>query len=210
MKILVKTNTKEVSRWLQRAFKDQLPYATSIALNDTAFQVRKELVDHTYKKAFNMKNPRFASFVTNVKKAKKNDLTASVGNLKSKVFDYLVLHSEGGIKKPRGRHLAIPSRDLKEKYPGKIPKSQRPKNIMKKKGGFTFKTKKQGIPIIAYRKVKRGKKGKSGDIEIKYILVEMGKIDKELMFYEDAKKVIDKNYTKNFIQAFTRAIRSAK
>lgn len=210
MKLRVKADTKRVSRWLKRVFKDQIPFVTAQAINSTAFDVRKKIVEDTYKDAFDVKNTRFPSFATKpVKKANKKKLIASVGNLGKKVFDYLELHAEGGTKKPRGRHIAIPSRDLRDEFPDKIPKRQRPKAIMKKKGGIIFKTGK-GIPIIAYRKPKRGKRGKAGDLEIKYILIKKAKIDKEFKFYEDARKKAVKVYERNWKKQFARAIRSAK
>lgn len=211
MSFKVDTNIPEVSSWLKKVHKDQLPFATSQAINTTAFEIRKQLVDKTYPGAFDLKNKRFPSVATNVNKSKKTKLEAVIGNWKGQAFDYLPKHAEGGTKKPRGRHIAVPSRELRADYPTKkIPKSQKPKAILKKKGGFTFVTSKKKLTVIAYRKPKRGKKGKSGDIEIKYILIKRAQIDKELPFYEDALKVAEKRYPKNWAKAFEFAIRTAK
>ena len=82
MKIAVKTNLKVVDRNLLNMHRKQIPFATAGALTSTAFDVRKELVERTYQRAFNLRNSRFPAVVTNVKKANKQNLTATVGNIK--------------------------------------------------------------------------------------------------------------------------------
>jgi hypothetical protein len=59
LSINVETNISSLSKALDAFGKDQIPFATSGALNDTAFIVRKTVVEDTYPKAFTVRNKRF-------------------------------------------------------------------------------------------------------------------------------------------------------
>lgn len=212
--IKVTMNSNEVDNWLKVVYKDQIPFTNAETLNQTAFQIRRKVVTETYREAFTIKKHGFPSFATNVKKAHKKQRNpfVRIGNINKKVFQFLNWHAEGGTKKSfRSSRIAVPSRDLQNTYSRTgIPKAQKPGAVRKKKGAFIFLSKKKKIPILAYRKVKRGKKGKSGDLEIKYIFIKRAKIDKELDFYEDANSLVNKMIAKNWKHQFTKAIRSAR
>ena len=68
--------------------KDQLPFATSKALNDTAFVVRNTIVEDTFPRSFNVKNKRFAGATFRVDKANKRKLEARVFDRLGKDFGY--------------------------------------------------------------------------------------------------------------------------
>ena len=213
VQIKIGHNGDDVNRWLKLIHKSQIPFTNQQALNDTAFQVRKKVVTDTYPEAFDLKRPSFPGAVTNVNRANKSrgKFNAQVGNVNKEAIRMLNWHAEGGTKKPRSsKRLAVPSRELKAAYTGAIPKSQKPAQILKKKGAFVFLSSKKKIPILAFRKIKRGKKGKSGDLEIKYIFIKRAKIDKELDFYEDGRKVVNLMFKQNWKKAFIKAIGTAK
>ena len=172
-------------------------------MNATAFDVRKKLVERTYLQAFHLKNARFPSIVTNVKKSSKKNLTATVGNVSGRSIDYLTLHAGGGKKRPKGRHLAIPTRHTKRGSKGAVPKGKRPRAILKNKK--TFVTSINGSKVVAQRKGKN-----RYPIKVKYLFAKEGKINKSLRFYESAKKVVDKTFQKNFSKAFLKAIQTAR
>lgn len=200
--IQVKSNAKEVGRFLLNVHQKQIPFATAGALTSTAFDVRKELIESTYPKAFALKNKTFPRVVTNVKKASKRNLVASVGNVSGRVIDYLSLHAEGGVKTPRGNSLAIPTKNTKRGSKGAVPKAQRPRALLAKKGAFV--TSINGTRVIM-QKEKRG-----GVAKVKYVLTPKAKIDKALRFYEDARRVVNKVFDHNFSKAFFRAIKGSR
>jgi hypothetical protein len=200
--IQVKSNAKEVGRFLMNVHSKQIPFATAGALTSTAFDVRKELIDNTYPNAFALKNKTFPRVVTNVKKASKRNLVASVGNVSGRAIDYLSLHAEGGVKTPRGRSLAIPTKHTKRGAKGAVPKAQRPRALLSKKGAFI--TSVNGTRVI----MQEGKRGKKA--QVKYVLTPKAKIDKALRFFEDARRVALKVFDKNFATAFALAIRTEK
>lgn len=216
LQVKVKSNAKEVSRFLQLMHSKQIPFATSLALNDTAKDVRKHIVKRTFPEAFNLKKKGFPNQVIFTEFSTKKNLTASVGNINTKkkrvrAISMLNLHAEGGIKKPkRSLYLAIPSRELNGKYHNKkIPKSRTPQAIFAStdrrgsKRGFVQRFK--GGKAIFQRKTL-----KAYPISLFYFLKPIAKINKTLKFYEDANRVAKKVYDKHFDKAFQKAIRTAK
>ena len=79
-----------------------------------------------------------------VGKASKRNLVATVSDVLGR--DYMVNQAEGGTKLPRGRNIAIPSRQIKRTATGKVPKNRQPRNVLDAKG---YKTKlSSGQPVI--------------------------------------------------------------
>ncbi len=75
----------------------------------TAFEVRTEIVERTFRKAFTVRNRRFPGFAFRVVKATKRRQVASVFDRTGRAS--LALHAEGGTKRARSGRLAIPSSD---------------------------------------------------------------------------------------------------
>ena len=109
MQISVKSNASAVAKAMDVFGKQQMPFATSLALNDAAFAVRKEIVERTYPDSFTVRNKRFAGAMFRVGKASSVSV-ATVSDVSGR--DYMAMQAEGGIKRPRGRNIAIPSRRL--------------------------------------------------------------------------------------------------
>lgn len=76
MQFDIRSNVKEVSRWLDDAQKKQLPFATALAMTKTAQEVKVEEIS-TMKRVFNNPTP-YALNALRVSPAKKKDLIASV------------------------------------------------------------------------------------------------------------------------------------
>ena len=106
MNINLTTNASKVQKAIQ-GFSKQMPFAMSQALNSTAFDIRRQIVDRTYPQSFNVKNKRFANAMFRVEKASKRKLSAAVFDRLGK--DYMAMQAEGGTKLPRGRNIAIPA-----------------------------------------------------------------------------------------------------
>ena len=56
----VGSNINQVAGWLTNVQRKQLPFATAGALTDTAFDVRKHVVEKTFPRDFDLRNKRFA------------------------------------------------------------------------------------------------------------------------------------------------------
>lgn len=77
IKIDVRAEVDEATRYLDRIQSQQIPYATKNALNATAFKV-KQAVEHEIRDSFDRPTPWIQRSVR-YQKAEKNNLTASVG-----------------------------------------------------------------------------------------------------------------------------------
>lgn len=197
--IRVKADVSGVLKRLKRIHADQVPFATSSALNSTIFDVRRQIVGPTWDDAFEVRNKRFPSAAFRVDKATKRQLRA-------RVYDYLGrasirLHAEGGIKRPKGRSLAIPTSNIKRTSSGKISKAQKPAHL---KRAFRA-TMPSGQEVIAQRVGKPRL-----PIRILYNLEPGASIRKELRFYEDAAREARRTYERHWKKSFVRAIRTAR
>ena len=104
MRIDIRDNIKEVTKGLSSMQKKQIPFATMLALNDTAFALHK-----TYKKQTLQKFDSPTTFTQKgfrVEKAKKTNLVAVVYVEKTRE-DYMKLQVDGGIRTPKNSAIVI-------------------------------------------------------------------------------------------------------
>ena len=109
--INIRDNIDAVQKRLNNLERKQLPFAISGAINDSIKDVRRQIVGITASKAFTLRNRQFIGAAMRMEFATKQKLTGVL-------FDQLgrgslELHARGGIKTPRGRHLAVPI-DIKQ------------------------------------------------------------------------------------------------
>ena len=203
----IKDDIKRATRRLTDIEKRQIPFATAGAINDTLFDIRKQIVDVTAPRAFEVRNRRFFGVAFRVEKAKKT-------KLKGAVFDRLGraslgLHARGGVKRPRGQHIAIPGRDIENKRTvgGAIRKALRPRQVLSKAGRRqAFKIKFQsGQEAIVRRKGK-----KRTPIQVLYLLERSVRIRKSFRFHEDATKVARRVLPGHFRKRLRQALKTAR
>ena len=202
LSINMTSNASAVQKALQ-GFSKQLPFAMSQALNSTAFDVRKQIVDKTYPQSFTVRNRRFASAMFRVEKATKRKLSAAVFDRLGK--DYMVKQAEGGIKTPRGNSIAIPGRVNTRTSTGKIPRARTPRNLLD--NGRAYKTTLRGGQKAIVQPQGRGNTKR---LKVMYVLEPKARIPQRFDFYEDANRVSRRNFERNFNKAFARAKRTAR
>jgi hypothetical protein len=201
MQINVKSNLSAVSKAVDAFGRNQMPFATSRALNSTAFDVRSQIVNKTYPRSFTVRNKRFASALFRVQKSTKRKLVAVVFDRLGK--DYMTMQAEGGIKRPRGNNIAIPTNNIKRLASGKVSKAKQPRNLL---GGKAYKTKLRGGQEVIAQQEGRGAARKQ---KILYILEQSANIPKRFPFYEDGQRIAQREFAKNFAKAFREAKRTA-
>jgi len=202
MRVNVSSNISAFTKAIDAFGKNQIPFATANALTTTAFDVRKQIVDKTYPKSFTVRNRRFASQMFRVDKATKRNLTAKVFDRLGR--DYMTTQAEGGLKRPRGTNIAIPSRQIKRTGSGRVPKNKQPRNVL---GGRGYKTTlRSGQEVIA-QQVGRGAARKQ---QVLYLLEKVARIPKRFPFYEDASITARRMFAKNFKKSFARAKRTTR
>jgi hypothetical protein len=159
-------------------FRSKIPRATKDAINFSAFDIRNEIVNVTWAKAFKVRNRVFPGRLFRVTKtATQSDLIAFIGNtLHTQGYDeMLASHAMGGVRKARGR-VAIPAQPEKMRTAtGRIRASVKPRNL---KDTYTVKT---GTRTLILKRAGRSKKP-----ELLYSIVPSVKIRKTFDFYDDA------------------------
>ena len=115
MQISVKADVKQLTKSLTRIQRKQIPFATSKALNNVAFDVRKSLQDGL---ETHLDRPTpYTKRGVQVEKSTKNKLVAEVG-FRSKTFgngqgsvtqaEYMERQIKGGLRTPKGSAIPVP------------------------------------------------------------------------------------------------------
>ena len=199
--INMETNISAMAKALDAFGKDQLPFATSRALNATADVVKKTIVEDTYPRAFTVRNKRFPHVAIKVKNSTKRNLEAVVFDRLEK--DFLQRQAVGGIKKPRGNTVSVPTDEIRLSGRG-APKGRRPRALLAGgKRAFRQKTK-SGQDVIMQRKTKN-----RYPLRVLYLQEPSVKIDQRFDFYKDAQFVAQKNFDKRFKINFDKARKTA-
>lgn len=184
-------------------WRNQIPFATSVALNDSIFDVRRRIVNSTYPAAFTVRNKAFPGKLWRVvPKATKKRLETVL----SQTLDrgYLERHATGGQKKGRsGGRVAVPNKpEAMRSKNGRIRANLKPKRLADHKKVYVInKGQKKFI-------MKRGRKGQKS--ELLYVITPVAKIDKKFAFYEDATDTALRVFSGHWNTAMNRAIRTSR
>jgi len=122
----INTNAGELVRTLERFRVDQYPFAAAVALTRTAQDAQAE-VRAGLPRRFTIRN-RWVSQGIRIVPATKRRLESWVGSRD----DFMALQETGGIKRPRGEHLAVPTEKVRRRKRGLISKAQRPRRVLQK------------------------------------------------------------------------------
>ena len=118
------SNQSEIKRLISNLTdleKKQIPYATSLALNNTAFQIKDALVSQMKQK---LDNPTpFTLRAVKIKKATKRRLYVEI-YIADVQAEYLKRMYYGGTKYPKRRALVTPTKDLKLNKYGNITRNK--------------------------------------------------------------------------------------
>ena len=195
MQVSVKSNVKEIAKWTTNAQKKQIPFATSVAINNTLFDLKKEMSKQMDKKLDRPTPFTKRGFLIN--KAKKN-LLIGILLMKDVVASYMHYQIEGGTRST-GKPISVPYQ----------PNARLNKfgNIIGKRTGLIKKST-QFIGNVGgtdgvYERTKDGLKLIIGfENSVTY--------RPRFPFYIIAQKFSNAVFDKNFTKAFNRALKSAK
>jgi len=187
--------------------RKQLPFAFSRTLNDTMFAVRKHVVGKTYPRSFDVRDRRFFGAIMTIDKSNYRTSAGLSVTLRDKEKrDYLEVFTKGGVKRPRGGRLAVPSDLIKAKRTaGGIRDTRRPRAIIASPRGFEGTTK-SGAPVIYERKYFR----KRYPLRVVYYLATSARIRKQFPFYRDAERITRTVTPKFFRKNFAFAMKTAR
>ncbi|HWK90243.1 MAG TPA: hypothetical protein VNP72_09615, partial [Longimicrobium sp.] len=136
MNVDVRTNAPQVARAMRENAR-QAAFALSRAINETAKDFQQAQREHQ-RSAFTVRRPAFVDNAVKIKPfATKSSLTARIsidppgGRARA---DILTQHEHGGIKRPRGKSIAIP-KEVGTNKAGIVTKGQRPRVLDFKQHG---------------------------------------------------------------------------
>lgn len=199
LEINITSNLDEAMKEMTELERNQVPFATSLAMNETIKDIRKRIIAVTWPKAFEVRNKRFPGVVFRMKFSKKGDLEAVLYDQLGR--EYLERHTTGGVKKANsGGNLAIPV-NVRRAPTGRIPKNRKPRVITAKKSTF-IRRGKSGHNLIIER-VK-------GETFVRYVLAPSARIDSTFRFYEDAMDTFNRVIEGHWNTGMTRALRTSK
>lgn len=200
--INVQSNIKEFTRDLNRMAKEQIPYATSRAMNDTMVQAQEAEVTNV-QSVFNNKvkwwNKANRRTGIRVEFSNKKNLTAAVYT----GAYFADLQEEGGIKKPhQGKRLAVPAQGIPKKYRNK-PGLSGVQRALQEPRSFILST--GATPGVWQRK---GKKPRP--IRLLFHFEQQATVKPRFRFISTARETTEKRFMHNFSQRLDQAIATAR
>ena len=235
----VSTNAPEISRWLRMVHADQLPFATSLAINNVTkeaqafqrqhmlgtFQVRRRQWVERNVKIMRFSNKRQRPIHSLIGIEAPGDPSRS---------DILSKFEEGGVKRPKdGRRLAVPD-EVKRTTGGVIRRGMRPKDFQFRVWGRgpkaeilvgerrTFMIRKADGTGGIYQRTGRKRAGRrlASDIRTRavrdlnvrvlYRFTPEANIDSRLHFEENVDGVVRARFSRTFKEAFEKAIAAGR
>jgi hypothetical protein len=196
MEIVVQDNIKEFTQQLNYIQRNQVPFATSRAINDTAVDAQESVVKNVQHNFKNLKRWWLRQQPTGIKVrfSNKRLLTARVF---TDVY-FAERQEKGGVKTPRtGKNLAIPMPAVPRKYRtshGAKQMMQERKNVFKVEGKGIFQ--------------RRGKK--RYPIQLLWALAPSAQVKPRFHFEEIIGKVVKRRFNTHFQKRMQQALDSAK
>ena len=217
MKVDVTVRTERAHRFVQAVFDEQVPFATAVAINESAKHAQGVQRKHQ-RGIFEVRRPLFVDRSVKIKPfANKRTLTAVVSvdppGGKDRA-DVIAQHEEGGPKgATSGTSVAVPTRHVPRTGAGVINRAWRPARLRKTRGGRSRRDKREWGTFI--RRTRGGRRAiffDEGDEGIKplYWLVPSVPIQPSLNFVENIRGAVLAVYDANFTKALDRAIGSAR
>ena len=199
----IKTDIDKFTKSLHELAGDQLPWATTLALNSLAKSAQSDL-KHELRRVFTIRNQYVPNSIR-IQRAQKKDwprISASVGSINP----FMVNQVLGGEKKakdqatPLGAPLA--ARAVKANM---IPSSLWVRKLKSKKRGYFAITTANGKRLMMQRL------GNGGDgLKALYVLQDTMKIKPKFKMKEIVGATVKRDYTGAFIAALEQAVRTKK
>lgn len=210
MKISVKADIKQVTKYLNNIQKKQIPYATSQALNDTAFHARQEVMDDL-EKHLDRPTP-WTKRGVRYGRSTKRKLVATVFFLNDR-WDYIKYQVKGGSRTPERKAIPVPVGQRLNQY-GNMTKGTITRLLSKPN---VFSGEVNGVAGIwerghYSRTGKWSTRGKSRSTSIRLLVawVPVAEYQKRFPYHTIVEKSVRKTFIRNFNRRMAAALRTAK
>ncbi len=173
-----------------------------MALTRTAKRAQSEVITKNLPSAFTLRSPRKMRSGIKIKPAKKRDLEA-------RVFDAKPLaeaQEETGVKRAKGRMLAIPLRGVRPTGMEKIYRRNWPKTLKAmEKAGLSFR--RGNVIYKVLQRASRGRVGRGRKIVPMYYLVDTWKWKPKYGFKKTVTEVANRYLVQEFERAFQQYVK---
>lgn len=208
MQVSVRYPHDEVGRFATALFNDQVPFATSLALNNVAkaFQTKQRdrlrEIFTIRKKAFADRSIKIGTFAT--KRSPEVRVAVDSPGGRSDIFGKF---EDETSKSPfdGGNSIAIPTEHVPRNPSGTVKKAWRPRQVLARnfRGGFRAFVRRKGNKGTIF--FVEGEK-----IVPLYQLVPRVRIEPDLQFIDTANQVVSDRWQGEFVSAFDRATLTAR
>lgn len=238
MRVEVKFPQDRIDRFVKYVFAEQLPFVESLAVKQTGLQFQ-EAQRARLTEIFEQRRPRWQARAIKVtdwptKAEPRMRIAVDAPGDRSDILGKFETETR---KTPLGRAIAVPSENVPRTPSGVIRKGWRPKDLFGSGSGARSSIQGRGsvvqgargtflienpngkalATIFRRRKVKGRQTARrlvlgtrGGEVEVLYQFVRSVPIEPELEFLETAERVVVENWPDNFVDAFDRAIRTAR
>lgn len=148
----ITSNRRAFERSLSDVAQKQLPFALSLAINDTLKDVKKN-EEKRMRRVFDRPTP-FTQRGLYLRRANKRTLSGEVG-VKDIQAEYLKLQATGGTRRPKRRAIVVPVGQRLNKY-GNMPKGALGRALAKPTTFVASRGKVKHLPPGIYQRKKRG------------------------------------------------------
>lgn len=199
-------NAAQVSRLLSKAEREQIPFATAVALTRTARDVATAEIESMRSRMELRNRGLLRSAVRSIKASKRDWPNPEATVHVPEKLDFLADHALGATRRgTQGHRRAIPTKIVKRTARGKVRSTQRPARILKRKAGYLD----EGRAAIVAKSGARGVRN-LGAGATWYLLREKVTIRKVWPWERTADDTVRKVYDDHFKREFAAAINSKK
>jgi len=217
VQVSIKSNVDDVMKEMTHLERKQLPFATMLAINDTAFAGQRA-AKRGMKQHLDNPTPWTLGGVR-VKKANKKDLSGAVymagvpglPGANQDRNDYISMQTEGGSRLAKGRYLAIPTKAGRNKY-GNVPRKIDKLNTMLSDKTRFFVGTPKGMAKNDGIWQRMGIKKKSGGTNIRreFSFVRFARYKARYPFDKIVTNVIKNTFDKHFFNRLNQALNTSK
>lgn len=185
----------------KRSLASQVTFALASSMTATAKDGQAESIKEiggtfTVRNSWPQPGNKFGVKITPATKAK---LETSVGTDAS----WLEPFEEGGVKKPRGRAIALPViGGARPSFASKIPARNLPRNLAAK--AFVLATKAGAMLFV------RKGRGKKKSLAAQYFLDPIVRVTVHSVLFEPVKRIFETRFQENYNKAQEKALQTAK
>jgi len=218
-KITVRSNLRKFTRNLPPFLKRQVPFATSVALNETAKKAAKAQRAQA-RRIFDRPTPFLLNGIYSPRgrgsfrgrRATKRDLSAVLipglkgrnrfDDASARINEVIRIQTEGGTRLPKKRALVVPTSSARLNKYGNLTRN-RVQTLLARSDVFSA-GRAQGLPPGIYQR------NRGGGLKMLIAYEPDASYSKTFPYYRIAKGVVRSQFDKEFRKAFKKAVSTAK